>query len=229
MRRTVLLGIALLSVAAFSFLTVTPVERKVLNPDGATPLAAAAKPTQVEVTNFPAIQTVSGTVNVGNLPAVQSVSGTVSVGNLPLDGSGHVLVAVQNTGSGALALHSTAATYQGDLGGRTGATQKCRAEYAGSHFANRAEIESALGLGPFMTTGNARGVIWLTSETDLSWVDGFPRSADENGRVNCGDWLLSGGGNGTVPRYSALAVRPQGTDLFNGDYCDQAHSILCAE
>ncbi len=49
-------------------------------------------PTQVEVTNFPAVQGVSGTVNIGNLPAVQAVSGSVAVNNLPLDANGNVKV-----------------------------------------------------------------------------------------------------------------------------------------
>src|SRR5438093_9339773 len=48
--------------------------------------------TQVEVTNFPAVQTVGGAVSVANLPAVQGVSGTVSVGNLPLDAEGNLRV-----------------------------------------------------------------------------------------------------------------------------------------
>jgi len=54
---------------------------------GAPPVPAAAAgtkpPSSVEVTNFPSIQGVAGTVNVGNLPQVQSVTGTVTVGNLP--------------------------------------------------------------------------------------------------------------------------------------------------
>jgi len=56
--------------------------------------ATAARPaTQVEVTNLPAVQAVSGAVNVANLPAVQNVAGSVQVNNLPLDGGGNVRVA----------------------------------------------------------------------------------------------------------------------------------------
>jgi len=72
-----------------------------------TEAATTSRPTQVEVTNFPpvqavsgavnvanlpAVQTVSGSVNVGNLPAVQSVSGSVVVSNLPLDADGNLRV-----------------------------------------------------------------------------------------------------------------------------------------
>jgi hypothetical protein len=77
MRKVVLFGIVLACVTALSFLAGVPVERRALLPDGAVTLAAASKPAQVEVTNF---------------PAVQSVSGTVSVGNLPVDGNGNIRV-----------------------------------------------------------------------------------------------------------------------------------------
>jgi hypothetical protein len=61
--------------------------------------AAASRPTQVEVTNFPAVQSVSGVVNVGNLPAVQNVAGSVQVSNLPLDAEGNMRAAVVTTGA----------------------------------------------------------------------------------------------------------------------------------
>jgi len=53
-------------------------------------LAAPTRLTQVEVTTFPAVQNIAGTVNVGNLPAVRNVAGTVGVGNLPLDEDGNL-------------------------------------------------------------------------------------------------------------------------------------------
>ncbi len=40
-------------------------------------------PMPISVTNFPAIQAVSGSVTVGNFPTTQPVSGTVAVSNLP--------------------------------------------------------------------------------------------------------------------------------------------------
>ena len=215
MRKVVLYGFVLLSVALLSSLAVIPVERKVLNPDGTTALAAAAKPTQVEVTNFPAVQPVSGTVNVGNLPAVQTVSGTVSVGNLPLDGSGHVLVAVQNLGSSALVLHSTTATYTGDLGGRTGATQKCQAEFPGSHFVDETEIQVAGSSG--------RGIIWLNSETLPSWID----TAQYGSGGSCYSWTrLTDANQGTLLSGKALDSKGIGMSVRS---CDQLLPLLCAE
>lgn len=56
------------------------------------PEAVTRTPSQVEVTNFPVIQTVGGTVNVGNLPAVQNVTGSIAVSNLPLDTDGNLKV-----------------------------------------------------------------------------------------------------------------------------------------
>lgn len=177
------------------------------------PSAPVTRPTQVEVTNFPAVQTVSGSVNVGNLPAVQQVAGTVSVGNLPLDGAGRVLVAVQSAASSALVLRSTSAMYQGDLGGRTGATKKCRAEFPNSHFASEEEIQAAFP---------AKGIVWLSSETDWSWVDTITRTS-----VRCFEWQATTNTDGS--RIDGDLVRAKGTDLFNAGPCSDAHPVLCAE
>jgi hypothetical protein len=178
------------------------------------PEAITRTPTQVEVTNFPAVQAVSGTVNVGNLPAVQQVAGTVSVGNLPIDNAGRLLVSAVGLGStGALTLHSTVATFTGDLGGRTGATQKCRTEFPNSHFATEEEIRTALP---------ARGIVWLTSETDWSWVDTITRTS-----VNCFEWRADTNTDGS--RIDGDLIRAKGTDLFNGGPCSDLHPLICAE
>ena len=211
MRKVVLFGIILLSIAAFSFLSVTSVERKVL-PDGAITLSAPTRPTQVEVTNFPAVQQVSGTVNVGNLPAVQQVSGSVAVANLPTDGNGRLLVAIQNLGSNALILHSTSATYQGNLGGRTGATQKCQAEFPGSHFVTENEIYDAV----------TRGIVWHNSETMPSWMDVSPFTGG-----GCYSWTrVTDPNQGTV--LDGKALQSTGFGIFQQN-CDQFLPVLCAE
>jgi len=54
------------------------------------------KVTSVSVDNFPADQTVNGTVAVSNLPADQTVNGTVAVSNLPADQTVNGTVAVSN-------------------------------------------------------------------------------------------------------------------------------------
>ncbi len=87
MRRIVVIGLALICVVALGSLAATR------EPRSAIIEAVTRTPTQVEVTNFPVVQTIAGAVNVGNLPAVQNVAGTVAVGNLPLDGNGNVRVA----------------------------------------------------------------------------------------------------------------------------------------
>jgi hypothetical protein len=215
MQRAVVYGFVLACLAAFSFLTVTPVERKILNPNGTTAPSAATKPAQVEVTNLPAVQTVSGSVNVLNLPAVQTVAGTVGVSNLPIDANGRLLVATQNLGSNALVLRSTATTYQGDLGGRTGATQKCQAEFEGSHFANESEIQVA-GV-------NGRGIIWLSSETLPSWMD----VAGFGGGGSCYSWTrLTDPNQGILIDGRALQPKAFGSSPQN---CDQSLPLLCAE
>ena len=97
----------------------------------------------VSVDNLPAVQTVGGTVNVGNLPTVQTVGGSVAVSNLPLDAGGALRVTA-GCGPRPLVLRSTTNAFQGNLGGRTGATAKCQAEFPGSHFVRRAELVAAL-------------------------------------------------------------------------------------
>jgi len=93
MRRIVLWGFVIGSVSLLCFFNVIPLERKLLNPDdGISTTTASAKPMTVEVTNFPATQSVAGTVSVGNLPAVQTVTGSVAVSNLTVDADGNLKV-----------------------------------------------------------------------------------------------------------------------------------------
>ncbi len=67
------------SATAFAQLGNKPVE--VINPPGQS--LRVTQPGGVDVSNFPATQTVDGTVNVGNFPSSQAVSGTVGVNNFP--------------------------------------------------------------------------------------------------------------------------------------------------
>jgi hypothetical protein len=146
MRKVVLYGFVVLSVALLSSLTVTSVERKVLSPDGTITLAAAAKPTQVEVTNFPAVQPVNGIVNIGNLPVVQEVSGTVTVNNLPVDSNGNVRV----TGTLApqaihfIGITSSAPVDQNAVGG----SRVCSAEFPGTRICEREELLKSIPAPP---------------------------------------------------------------------------------
>lgn len=194
MQRAVVVGLTLICVCLVFSLSGPSAQR--IAPE---PSAPTTRPAQVEVTNF---------------PAVQQVAGTVSVGNLPVDVSGRLLVAIQPSGPGALVLHSTTSTYQGNLGGRTGATQKCRAEFPVSHFATEQEVLTAL---------NTRGVVWLTSDTDWSWLDGI-------GRPTCGspnDWQATTNSDGS--RIDGDLIRAKGTDVGNPGPCSDFHPILCAE
>jgi len=189
MRKVVIYGFVLVCAAAVSPFILTAVGTTADNFDKLVP---------VEVTNFPPVQTVSG---------------GVSVGNLPLDGNGHVLVAIQNLGSNALVLHSTTATYQGNLGGRTGATQKCRSEFPGSHFANESGVYNAFG---------TRGVVWTSSETSHSWMDG----GISNGGTCYGWTRLTDPNQGTI--LTGRALFSTGL-LFLDQNCDQSLPLLCAE
>jgi hypothetical protein len=40
-------------------------------------------PTSLEISNFPAVQSITGTIDIGNFPATQTVAGTVGISNFP--------------------------------------------------------------------------------------------------------------------------------------------------
>ena len=219
MRKAALYGLAVVCVCLL-FALSGPQAQKMVPGDGN---GNTSSPVPVSVANFPATQEVRGVVEVGrtvnvtgsvavtNLPAVQEVAGTVNVENLPVDATGRLLIALPSSGSDALTVRSTSATYTGDLGGRTGATQKCRAEFPNSHFPTEQELLNAL---------NLRGIVWLSSETAWSWVDA-------QGRPTCFDWQATTNTDGS--RLDGDLVRARGTDLFNPGSCSDAHQILCAE
>lgn len=212
MQRAVVVGLSLLCVCLMFALSGASAQKSAAVQSMAG-LSTSPATTVVAPAPSPAVLFPPRQVQVTNFPAVQQVAGTVSVGNLPLDGTGRVLVAVQSAGSNALVLRSTSTMYQGDLGGRTGATQKCRVEFPNSHFASEDEIQGAF---------QARGIVWLSSETDWSWVDTITRTS-----VNCFEWQATANTDGS--RIDGDLVRTKGTDLFNGGPCSDAHPILCAE
>jgi hypothetical protein len=228
MRRAALYGLVVVCVCVLFALSGPSAQRMITGDSG----GSTTTPVPVAVNNFPAVQTVQGnvavdkTVNVTgsvavtNLPAVQQVVGTVNVANLPVDGSGRLLVSVQNGGSSALTLHSTSATFPGatrgdllaPLGGRTGATQACQVEFPGSHWASSNEIRAAIT--------NGKGVVWLTSDTSDSWLDDFVNDATCS--VGCCDRVV-------------LFARAQGVNELlvtpiNSLRCDtSALPLVCAD
>ena len=157
-------------------------------------------------------------VAVSNFPAIQPVSGTVAVGNLSTDAGGRLLVTLQGGGTLPLVLRSTTAAYQGDLGGRTGATRKCRAEFPDSHFPSTGEIKNAYG---------TRGVLWLSSENDRSWVDDLDLARNCSDNTPGKDWQMTVHPDGT--RIDGSQLREKGTGMFNPGPCSDFHPILCAE
>jgi hypothetical protein len=74
MRKAALYGLALVCVCLLFALSGPEAQRIAPSPN-----ASASRPTQVEVTNFPTVQPVNGTVNVANLPLDQNGSVRVSV------------------------------------------------------------------------------------------------------------------------------------------------------
>src|SRR5207249_12073583 len=101
---------------------------------------------------------------------------------------------------------------QGDLGGRTGATRKCQAGFAGSHFANETEIYNA----------QVRGIVWLSSGTSPSWMD-----VANFGGGGCYSWTrLTDPNQGTI--LTGRTVQSTGFGTLDQN-CDQSLPLLCAE
>jgi hypothetical protein len=131
MQRALTVGLALVCVCLLFAMSGPAAQRAITGDSG-----GGTAPVPVAVNNFPAVQTVqgnvavdktvtiTGTVAVTNLPAVQQVVGVVNVGNLPVDAFGRLIVSVQSSGSGALTLRSTSATFPGVTGGDLLATER---------------------------------------------------------------------------------------------------------
>ena len=130
MRKFAVLGLAVVCLTAIASTDIASVERR-QSPNSVQPPQAHPNPMPVRVTNF---------------PATQSVNGTVQVGNLPLDANGNVRVkAGSPSASGELhCVGVTAATFPPDSGILT-LSRACNAEFAGSRICL---TESVLGSLP---------------------------------------------------------------------------------
>jgi hypothetical protein len=110
---------------------------------------------QVEVTNFPPVQPVNGTVQVGNLPAVQTVGGPVTVSNLPAVQT--VTGSVQVTNLPAARIHVagiTAATFVFVNTANPGLltlSRACDAEFPGARMCTVDELAMAIPPPPEWT------------------------------------------------------------------------------
>jgi hypothetical protein len=130
----------------------------------AFPLAALAQSVkQVEVTNLPAVQDVTGAVEVTNLPDVQDVN---IVGGA---GSSCEVKTLQLVGF-------TSTLYTGNLGGVWGSTQKCQLEFPGSRMCTTEEAQTTVNLP--------------TNIPQFSWIDPFEGI---QGRGSCAGDLFIGG------------------------------------
>jgi hypothetical protein len=133
----------------------------------------------VEVTNFPAVQAVSGTVNLANLPAVQSVSGTVSVGNLPLDAEGNLRV----TGTLPVAapmIHFVGLTGAVPRDAVLTLNRACHQEFPGTRACTHSEIWTSIPPPPewggiaFVSNAGTAGLACLVFTGDVTQCDSDP-------------------------------------------------------
>ncbi len=143
MRRIVVTGLIV-----FSALTLSMVGGAADQRTRGVGAALTRTPTQVEVTNFPVVQGVSGTVNVGNLQAVQTIAGSVTVSNLPLDSDGRLLVAGLVTAPNReVHFLGYAQARFSNLTSITLLNDACASEIAGSRMCTMDEFNFALPTG----------------------------------------------------------------------------------
>jgi hypothetical protein len=146
----------------------------------------AQSPKEVTVTNFPNPQNVAGSVEVTNLPAVQDVN-IVSGGTTPSSPRFQIV-------------GFTTATYNGNLGGFFGATQKCQLEFPASRMCTPLEVQETTSI-PGGLTGvgwvdvgcitwttedfNLRGSV-VSGQTGISTISPFGgRQCNESGPIAC--------------------------------------------
>jgi hypothetical protein len=165
MRKTVIVGIALLCVCALFARSGPSAQRTILGDGGTT----GSGPVSVAVANFPQVQpvavdktvTVTGSVAVTNLPAVQNVAGSINVANLPLDADGNVRV------GGTLTLAAppiptarfagyTAATFSEGTGLLT-LNRACHAEFLGTRVCGGIELVNMIPPPPVVVPNQGGG------------------------------------------------------------------------
>ena len=139
MQRAIIVGLALVCVCLV-FAISGPSAQRIAPSSG----AAATRPAQVEVTNFPAVQAVSGSVNVGNLPAMQTVGGSVAISNLPVDADGNLRVA------GSPRIHFVGFTLPVSLSVNhwLEGSRDCAAEFPGSRLCTVEEFYRSIPIPP---------------------------------------------------------------------------------
>src|SRR5205809_5995825 len=190
MRRIVVTGLIVFSALALSMVGGAADQRT-----RGVGAAITRTPAQVEVTNFPAVQGVSGTVNVGNLPAVQNVGGSVAVSNLPLDAEGNLRTAATGTPRSLRFLGFTNAMLTGNAGALV-LNRACQNEFPGSRECSSQEvvegIDPALASGLGWTRPTTALPIFFPSTADLLYVDPVSGLAVRNIDLGC----TAGGGRG---------------------------------
>jgi hypothetical protein len=181
------------------------------------PVETCADPAlkQVEVTNFPDPQNVTGTVEVTNLPDVQDVHVT----NTPLAVTLNAtpLARYQFVGF-------STSTFDGGQGVRT-YTEACQADFSSS--ARMCTSEEVLNTVQWPAVpDSARGWVRPSYQpTSFSFLDasGVGPQGRANGELTCGGWSFS------ASTLYGLAVSGDGRFVTPGlnDSCDVARPIAC--
>ncbi len=116
---------------------------------------------------------------------------------IPFSYAGNLSVILGASGGGGKPTYvgNTTATYQGNLGGLTGANAKCHSEFPDSHFCSDTE---------YLQTGDrTAGVAWVNGK-------GYPALTANTGTFNCSNWTnnqsLNGRSGSTLGGISGCGV-----------------------
>ena len=112
----------------------------------------------------------------------------------------------------------TAATYDGDLGGRTTAHLACAAEFQDSHVCHAAEYQLSVSMIPVPAGG-----AWMESsmDTDASWVSGGAPMFGRHPSYSCNNFSYNTGTN-----YSGTILQESGA-VGTSYSCDTARPLAC--
>jgi hypothetical protein len=143
MRKGALYGLAVVCVCLLFAVSGPEAQRIAPSPD-----AAASRPTQVEVTNFPTVQEVVGTVNVGNLP---------------VDAEGNVKVTLSSLAPVVRFIGFTDVTFEAPspFAGPLSFSRACDSEFPGSRICEANEVLRSI---PIVAEFTQSALIFLPSD-----------------------------------------------------------------
>ncbi len=176
-------------------------------------VAVSNQPVSIEVSNFPSINEVEGTVSVDNFPTTQTIEGTVAVSNQPAS------IEVSNfppinevEGTVSVDNFPTTQSVSGTVNvGNLPATQTVSGTVAVSNFPTTQTVSGTVGIGNFPATQTVGGTVAVSNHPSSIQVSNFPVTQPVSGTVSVGNLPATQTVAGTV----AVSNHPTSTEVSN--------------